>query len=167
VTNNGETNPKVDAATRDGKAPLDLLENTADEAIAWALKDGATKYGKQNYRTIPIYMSTYAAAIRRHVGAWLDGEDDAADSGLHHLAHVGANLHVVFGAMDAGTLVDDRGPQERSPEQEARSTASNGQHSRGLGAEGWRERLYPCADCGKVKNARPDMYCGVCVEDYQ
>jgi hypothetical protein len=123
------SNPKQYAATRDSKAPLDLLEGTAEEAIARALQTGALKYGKKNYRTIRIFASTYGAAIRRHIDAWNDGEEDDPESGLSHLAHIGANLHVLFGAMDAGTFEDDRGPQPRTEEQEEASARSNAQHS--------------------------------------
>jgi hypothetical protein len=103
-------NPKAARATRDEKSPLDLLEHAADLEVARALQTGAVKYGKKNYRTIPIFASTYGAALRRHVGAWLSGEDLDPESGLSHLAHVGANLHVLYGAIESGTFVDDRGP---------------------------------------------------------
>jgi hypothetical protein len=120
-----ELNPKDAAATRDNKPRLDLLEHCADVEIAAALLTGAAKYGVGNYRTIPIAARVYGAAIKRHVGAWLEGQELDPESGLSHLAHIGANVHVLFGALDAGTLQDDRGPAERSEEQEARSAASN------------------------------------------
>lgn len=122
-------NPKAAAATRDAKAPLDLLELVADEQIAAALQTGAVKYGRQNYKTIDIFATTYGAAIRRHVGAWLVGEDDDPESGLSHIAHIGANVHVLMAAIAEGTFCDDRGPQERTPEQVELSAVSNAQHS--------------------------------------
>jgi hypothetical protein len=118
-------NPKDAAATRDNKPRLDLLEHSADIEIAAALLTGAAKYGVGNYRTIPIAARVYGAAIKRHVGAWLEGQELDPESGLSHLAHIGANVHVLFGALDAGTLQDDRGPAVRSEEQEARSSLSN------------------------------------------
>jgi hypothetical protein len=118
-------NPKDAAAMRDNKPRLDLLEHCAEVAIAEAMHTGAVKYGTGNYRTIPILARVYGAAIKRHVGAWLEGEDLDPESGLSHLAHIGANVHVLFGALDAGAFVDDRGPAERSEEQEERSAASN------------------------------------------
>ena len=101
-------NPKEVAAEKEGKVPLDLLEPAADREIALAMAFGAAKYGIRNYVETPINARVYVAAIRRHVAAWLEGEEVAADSGLHHLAHVGANVHVVMAAMKAGTFVDDR-----------------------------------------------------------
>lgn len=118
-------NPKEAAQTRDRKPPLDLLEHAADVAISWALLDGADKYGKRNYQTIPISMRVYLAAIKRHVGAMLDGEDYAEDSGIHHLAHIGANVHILLSALSRGNVVDDRGPGEQTDEQKSREILSN------------------------------------------
>ena len=101
-------NPKEVAAEKEGKVPLDLLEPAADREIALALAFGAAKYGLCNYAETPIAARVYVAAIRRHVAAWLEGEEVAEDSGLHHLAHIGASVHVVMAAMKAGTFVDDR-----------------------------------------------------------
>lgn len=104
-------NPKDLAAIRDGKPRLDLLEYVAQVETAKAMATGAQKYGKKNYRLIPVLASVYGAAIGRHVGAWLDGEDLDPESGLSHIAHIGANVQVILGAEDAGTLVDDRQPR--------------------------------------------------------
>lgn len=104
-------NPKELAAARDAKPPLDLLEMPAEIEIARVLATGAAKYGRKNFRHGgAINASVYGAAIRRHIGAWLNGEDEDPDSGLSHLAHVGACVHVLFASMEAGTYVDDRGP---------------------------------------------------------
>lgn len=103
-----DDNPKDAAAGAEDRAPLDLLEPAADEAVARALGFGAEKYGVRNYTQVPIRARVYIAAMRRHLAAWLDGEDYASDSGLHHLAHVGANVHVAMAAMAAGTFIDDR-----------------------------------------------------------
>jgi|SRR5688572_21765194 len=108
-----ELNPKAAAAAADAsKVRLDLLEVPADEAIANVLDHGAQKYGVENYRAIPIHLRTYIAATRRHLNALKRGEDIDPDSGESHWAHIGANVHVVMGAMDENTLVDDRGPGE-------------------------------------------------------
>lgn len=105
-------NPKDAAAAADERCPLDLLEPAADEQIARALANGRDKYGLRNF-TAPdnqISYRVYLAAIRRHINELLRYEDVADDSGLHHLAHIGANVHVVLAAIEAGTLVDDRDP---------------------------------------------------------
>lgn len=101
-------NPKDKAAAAEGKARLDLLEPAAEREIAKALAFGADKYGVRNFVTAPINARVYVAAMKRHIDAWLDGEDHAEDSGVHHLGHIGANVHVALAALAAGTFVDDR-----------------------------------------------------------
>lgn len=103
-------NPKDIAAQAEDRAPLDLLEGIADEQTARVLGGGAIKYGRQNYRVVDVRARVYAAAMRRHIREWLDGSDEDHESGQHPLAHVAANVHVVLGAMEQGTLIDDRGP---------------------------------------------------------
>ena len=120
-----EQNPKDAAAFRDGKVKLDLLERVANAEIAKAMETGAVKYGKRNFRTIPINASIYAAAIKRHADDWCDGLDADPDSGLSPLAHIGANVHVLLAAIEAGTFVDDRGPATRTEIQEIQSKRSN------------------------------------------
>lgn len=118
-------NPKDLAATRDKKPMLDLLEHVADIEIARVMETGAKKYGRKNFRTIPIMATVYAGAIKRHAGAWLAGEDLDPESGISHLAHIGANVHVLLAAMEAGTFIDNRAPDVRTEDQEALSNASN------------------------------------------
>jgi len=101
-------NPKDEAAVAEERARLDLLEPVAEAQIAKALAFGADKYGIRNFTLSDIKARTYVAAMKRHIDAWLDGEDDAPDSGVHHLAHVAASVHVVLAAMAAGRFQDDR-----------------------------------------------------------
>ena len=101
-------NPKDIEARTKGKTRLDLLEPVAERAIADALAFGADKYGVRNYVKAPIEARVYVAAMKRHIDAWLEGEDVAADSGVHHLGHIGANVHVALAAIAAGSFVDDR-----------------------------------------------------------
>lgn len=116
-------NPKASAAIH--KPPLDLLEYAAQVEIAYAMKDGADKYGIGNYHEVPIHVRTYVAAALRHIGQYLNGEDRAADSGIHHLAHAAACMQILLAVRDRENFVDDRGPQPRTPEQEARSQVNN------------------------------------------
>lgn len=99
-------NPK--AAEGAKKAPLHLLPPVALEQIAWAHKAGSDIYGPFNWRTQPIQMTTYVAALLRHTLAWAGGEDIDPKSGLSHLAHIGANVNLLLDAAHCGTLVDDR-----------------------------------------------------------
>lgn len=110
-----DLNPKDAAALTEGRAPLDLLELAADEQISRALATGRDKYGRRNFVVAPVRASVYGAAIRRHIGAWLKGEECAPDTGLNHLAHIGANVHVLLAAIDAGTFIDDLTPTVIEP----------------------------------------------------
>lgn len=95
---------KAQQAAKDGKDPLELLEPAFEAEVAKALAFGAAKYGKRNYMEGPVYPSVYYAAMRRHLAAWYSGEECAADSGIHHLAHVAAGAMIAFTAAH----VDDR-----------------------------------------------------------
>lgn len=100
-------NPKDIAAREESRVPLQLLEPVADEGIARVLENGAEKYGHRNYAKVPIELTTYVGAIRRHAAAILRGQWLDPDSGQPHLAHIGANVHVTLGADEAGTLITD------------------------------------------------------------
>lgn len=106
TTHMPEANPKAARAVADGKIPLDYLEPVANEMIAMAIKSGADKYGRRNFADpdTEMRMSTYVGAFLRHATALQRGEWYDPDSGLPHLAHIGANVHVVLAAREAGTL---------------------------------------------------------------
>lgn len=53
---------------------------------------------------------TYLGAIRRHLDDFLEGENLAPDSGVHHLGHIAANCGILLDADKHGTLVDNRPP---------------------------------------------------------
>lgn len=100
------TNPK-DAIGSD-KMPLHLWPATATAYGSLGMLDGALKYGRANFRAIGIRASIYKDAVTRHLDAWFDGEDNAPDSGLPHLAHALANLAIIVDAIEAGKFNDDR-----------------------------------------------------------
>jgi hypothetical protein len=142
------TNPKDVAARKSDKAPLDFLEPAGDEAISRALADGAAKYGPRNYVESPIEARIYIAAMRRHLTAYLRGEDNAEDSGVHHLGHVGACCHIVLAAIEAGTFIDNRHAAmaaAATPEPEEEETEVTGVVF-AIGDQDWD---HPCCDdCG-------------------
>lgn len=75
-----------------------------------AMMDGASKYGPYNWREPgkPIQATRYIDAIRRHLDAWLEGEEVAPDSGVHHLGHALAGCAMILDAQSGGFLQDDR-----------------------------------------------------------
>jgi len=90
------------------KPDLSLVTRAMMEAIAAALKNGVEKYGRNNWRSTPVNALVYTAAAMRHIKAWEDGEDFAADSGVHHIDHAIASLAIMRDAEAFGTLVDNR-----------------------------------------------------------
>lgn len=103
---NASTNPKDLIGIE--KPPISLVPPVSVIYEAMALRDGAAKYGPYNWRANKVQASIYIDAFNRHVMAWLDGEDFARDSGVHHLAHAKACLGIILDAEANGSLVDDR-----------------------------------------------------------
>ncbi len=90
------------------KAPFSLIPPVALVALALAMEDGAYKYGEFNFRVSKVTARIYIEAAQRHLLAYLDGEEVAADSGVKHLGHVMACAAILLDAASVGTLVDDR-----------------------------------------------------------
>jgi hypothetical protein len=76
--------------------------------LARAMADGRRKYGHMNWREKNVSSTIYYDAMLRHVFAWLDGENVAEDSGVHHLGHVMACCAIILDAQANGNLNDDR-----------------------------------------------------------
>jgi hypothetical protein len=100
------TNPK-DAIGSD-KVPMHLWPQTATVLGALGMLDGATKYGRSNWRATGVRASIYYDAIVRHLTAWFEGEDTDPDSGLPHMAHLLASAAIIVDAIAAGKFRDDR-----------------------------------------------------------
>lgn len=107
--------PKREAGSK--KCPLHLVPAAPIHEMAWVLKNGADKYGERNWSwpESEVLCSTYYSAMRRHLDLWFYGPPDGSgpedvdpESGRHHMIHNMANNAIVFDAMQAGTLVDDR-----------------------------------------------------------
>jgi hypothetical protein len=90
------------------KPQLHLIPPAANEEMAKALALGAEKYGTFNWRRNRVAMTTYLAAMKRHIDRIIDGEDIDPESGAHHLGHVMAGCAIVLDARRHGMLEDDR-----------------------------------------------------------
>lgn len=101
-----ETNPKDLIGMT--KAPLELVPPAAIIHMAMAMKNGAAKYGPYNWRDKKVQAMVYIGAAQRHLLSYLDREDDASDSGVHHLAHAMACLGILLDAFETGNLIDNR-----------------------------------------------------------
>lgn len=68
------------------KPPLDLLPMEALIQVADVLKDGAIKYGRNNWQKGMRWTRLLGGALR-HLFAWGKGEDTDPETGRSHLAH--------------------------------------------------------------------------------
>lgn len=100
------TNPKDLVGVT--KPRLSLVPPASLLYEALAMQNGAAKYGPFNWRDKKVQALIYIDALKRHVDAWVDGEEVAADSGVPHLAHAKACLGILIDALETGNLVDDR-----------------------------------------------------------
>lgn len=98
------------------KAQLWLIPPAASISLAEALTDGARKYQPYNWREKGVRTSVYLSAAQRHILAFLDGEDVAADSGVSHLGHAMACFAIVLDSMAQGNVVDDRPTKGKASE---------------------------------------------------
>ena len=92
------------------KVPMGALPFAVVAELAVAHGEGATKYGRHNWRGGEVLASTYFAAAQRHLTAWYEGEDVDPDSGLSHLVKAMASLAVLRDAQIQGRALDDRPP---------------------------------------------------------
>ena len=100
------TNPKDLIGSN--KVPLWLVPPAATIYTALGFWDGAVKYGPYNWRKNKVLATVYISALGRHLLDYLDGEDNAQDSGYPHVAHMLACGAILADATETGNLVDDR-----------------------------------------------------------
>lgn len=90
------------------KPPLTCLPLPPLFEVGVVAKLGAEKYGRHNWRDIPVRASAYIDAAFRHLAQWWEGEDFDAESSMSHLAHAVASLLILRDAQMCGTCEDDR-----------------------------------------------------------
>jgi hypothetical protein len=73
------------------KAPLSLIPVEALEEIAKVLDFGSRKYSEWNWTKGFKWSRLYSSTLR-HLYAHMKGENKDPETGLSHLAHVGANV---------------------------------------------------------------------------
>jgi hypothetical protein len=106
-----QSNPKD--AIGSLKVPYHLLPAPVIAEMALGMLEGACKYGAFNYRVIGVRFSVYYSACRRHLDAFLEGEDIDPDSQLSHITKAITSLVVIRDAMIRGKMHDDRPPGTR------------------------------------------------------
>ena len=103
------TNPKDLVGVR--KAPMSTVPATVLAEIGVAMLEGASKYGRHNYRAVSVRGSVYYDGVMRHLMAWWEGEDIDPDSGMSHVTKAITSLVVLRDAMMQGKFTDDRPPR--------------------------------------------------------
>lgn len=84
---------KIPVKHDDSKRDWSLLPMEAVEEIVKVLEFGAKKYAADNWREGSGFSWLRVAnSLRRHLYAWLRGEDRDPETGLSHLAHAGCNV---------------------------------------------------------------------------
>lgn len=104
-----DTNPKDAVGIK--KVPMSTVSAPVMAEVGLAMLEGALKYGRHNYRIVGVRASVYYDALHRHMGAWWEGEDVDAESGLSHVTKAIAGLTVLRDAMLCGKMIDDRPPK--------------------------------------------------------
>jgi len=102
------TNPKDLIGTR--KAPMSTVPANVLAEIGVAMLEGASKYGRHNYRAAGVRASVYYDATLRHLMSWWEGEDVDPDSGMSHIVKAITGLVVLRDAQTQGMCTDDRPP---------------------------------------------------------
>lgn len=102
------------------KPPLHTIPPYVQFEVAMAMFEGSWKYRGYNWRKISVRYSRYYDPARRHLDAWLEGEDIDPDSGLSHITKAISCLVVLRDAMmqaEHGGLkvIDDRPPKSKVP----------------------------------------------------
>ena len=103
------TNPKDLVGVR--KAPMSTVPANVLAEIGVAMLEGASKYGRHNYRAVGVRGSVYYDGVMRHLMAWWEGEDLDPDSGMSHVTKAITSLVVLRDAMMHGKFTDDRPPR--------------------------------------------------------
>jgi hypothetical protein len=104
----GRTNPKD--LIGDKKLALHLLSPIAEAHWVVGQYAGMLKYGAWNWREAGVRASVYISAARRHLAAYLSGEEHDPTDGSHHLGNVMACCAILLEAREIGKLTDDRPP---------------------------------------------------------
>jgi hypothetical protein len=108
-----DTNPKDLVGQK--KPRLYLVPPSSILYQALGMQDGSSKYGPYNWRQKKVQAMIYVDAALRHIQAWIDREELAEDSQVHHLGHALATIGIIVDAMTSGNLIDDRPPAGAFP----------------------------------------------------
>ena len=99
--------PKHQAGSK--KAPLHLIPTIGLIPVSYVMQLGASKYGAFNWRTgDKKLLTTYLAAIMRHLIQKMNGEDIDSETGVDHLASIVSTSLIILDMEATSMLNDDR-----------------------------------------------------------
>lgn len=105
------TNPKDIVGVR--KVPMSTVPANVLAEVGVAMLEGASKYGRHNYRAVGVRGSVYYDGTMRHLMDWWEGQDLDPDSGMSHITKAITSLIVLRDAMIQGKFTDDRPPRSK------------------------------------------------------
>jgi hypothetical protein len=105
------TNPKDMVGIR--KSPMSTVPANVMAEVGVAMLEGASKYGRHNYRVAGVRASVYYDGTMRHLMSWWEGEDIDPDSDLSHITKAITSLVVLRDAMMQDMCTDDRPPKSK------------------------------------------------------
>ena len=94
----------------EGKTRYDLIAPWAMEQLAKVYTYGTIKYDDDNWWKGLSWKKNVMGCVFRHVWAWMRGEENDPESGLHHLAHAAWNCFALMEYERNKIGVDDRIP---------------------------------------------------------
>jgi len=100
------TNPKQ--ALGLSNVPMNMLSPIACAYGSVAKLNGSLSYGLSNFVGTEVILSIYLDALRRHLDAFICGEEVDEKDKVPHLGAILANVDIILCARAAGTLIDDR-----------------------------------------------------------
>lgn len=119
-----DTNPKDAVGIR--KTPFSVIPMPVLAEVGVGMLEGASKYGRHNWRGAGIRNSVYFDGTMRHLIAWWEGEDVDPDTmdrdeagnliegtGVSHVTKAICSLMVLRDAMIRGMTTDDRPPRSQ------------------------------------------------------
>jgi dATP/dGTP diphosphohydrolase, N-terminal len=92
------------------KLDMGLVPDTLVVFAAEGFLEGASKYGRYNWRIAGVAASIYHGAIKRHLAKWWNGQNCDKATRVRHLASIISCAGILLDAELCGKFKDDRPP---------------------------------------------------------
>ena len=106
---NNNMNPLTDKGLRfnDSKPKWSLVPQTALIPMVRVLEFGAAKYAPYNWMK-GLSVTEICESLKRHLDAFMEGEDTDPESGISHIGHIQCNALFISYMMKKRPDLDDR-----------------------------------------------------------